>query len=317
MSYQLRVIRSATEIDQIAPDWRRLAESSRHALNDPLWYANAARFTHAETDQLSILALWRGTELVALAPLALARGSGGPRYEIVGSRVLYEPAAIVTRDGSATEQMAAAIVALDWPTLLARTPAAGDFSTAFRRCARQRGVVMSVGASGSQWVDLTQGWDGYYASRPSRLKDIIRRNQRQLGKLGRLEFECVRPGPADAERLLEQAFAVEIKSWKGKAGSAVLLREDLRRFFLAYGAGIAQGGQLCVSFLRLDGNPIAMQIANVSHGAYWLLKIGYDEQYSKYRTGWQLQLESIRWCCAQGLGRYEFLGTEEIGRAHV
>ena len=54
-----------------------------------------------------------------------------------------------------------------------------------------------------------------------------------------------------------------------------------------------------------------MQVANISHGAYWQLKIGYDERYAKQLVGLQLQLQTIEWTGQQGYQRYEFLGTAE------
>jgi CelD/BcsL family acetyltransferase involved in cellulose biosynthesis len=306
----LQVLTSSQELADIADEWDELAGSSGRPMDSSVWHRNAAQAIHW-SDALHVIALWRGGALVALAPLVLTHRSTGLRYEIIGSRKLYEPASVLSLDVAAAKEIAAEMTSLLRPVVLTRMPAESAFGSEFQALARRRGISMSPAASGSQWVDLHQGWDTYCAALSSRLKDMARRGQRQLAKLGSLKFDCIRPDAEASQRLLEQAFSVEMRGWKARAGSAVLLREDLRGFFFAYGRELAGRGELYISSLRLAGEPIAMQVANVSHGAYWLLKIGYDERFAKYRTGLQLQMESLRWAFEQGLERYEFLGSEE------
>ena len=310
MEQQVRVIRSAAQIDQLAPAWRRLAECSRPALSEPEWYASAIGTTHTADDEVTIVTVWRGEELTAMAPLILVRDGGG-RYEIIGSRVLHEPSEILAVDGAAADAIAGHIVALGRPVLLSRLPASSAFNDAFRLHARRMGYIQSPGSSGSRYVELSGGWQAYYDALPSRIRNILRRAQRALGKLGRVEFQFLKPAPAEVPAVLQEAFEVEWRSWKGRAGSAVLQCPNLQRFFLEYAARAAGRGELLVSFMRFDGVAIAVQVAGIGRSTYWQLKIGYDESRSKHLPGMQLQLETLRWSFEQGLAAYEFLGTDE------
>lgn len=311
MALRLKVLSSAEEISQVCSDWEALAATSKHPMNGPAWFGSASRFAHAPSDQLHVITLWDQENLAGLAPLILTHGPTGRRYEIIGSRVLYEPAAMLARSDEVAAQLARAVTTLKHPVVLTRIAAAHPFNDSFLRCARRAGLVLLPPASGSPHVQLSPGWDAYYESLPSRLKNVIRRGHRQLCKSGQVEFQFVQPEAAQAAGLLQQAFEVELRSWKGRSGSAVLLRPDLHGFFFHYAEGLARRGELLVSFMRLDGVPVAMQVANISFGAYWQLKIGYDERYAKQLVGLQLQMETIKWSCQQGLHSYEFLGTAE------
>lgn len=306
---ELRIVRSAVEIDSIAGQWHALAPQSGPALSEPEWYAAAIAAAHHASDEPSILTAWRSGELMALAPLIFVRGAG--RYEIIGSHVLYEPMQILARDVGGAGYVARQIVALGRPVLLSRLPAESAFNDAFRAHASRAGWLLSPGSSGSRYVELSGSWQRYYDGLPSRLRNIIRRAHRALGKLGRVEFEFIKPSPAQVAEMLQSAFDVELRSWKGRAGSAVLQRPNLRQFFVDYAARAAARDELLVSFMRFDGAPIAMQVAGTSRRTYWQLKIGYDETHSKHLPGLQLQLETLRWSFEHGLATYEFLGTDE------
>jgi CelD/BcsL family acetyltransferase involved in cellulose biosynthesis len=63
--------------------------------------------------------------------------------------------------------------------------------------------------------------------------------------------------------------------------------------------------------MRIGGRAAAMQIAAEFGGRLWLLKIGYDEEFSRCSPGTLLMLETLRYAAVRGLSAYEFLGTEE------
>lgn len=54
-----------------------------------------------------------------------------------------------------------------------------------------------------------------------------------------------------------------------------------------------------------------MQIAAVTDNRLWLLKIGFDEEFSSCSPGQLLILEALRSAASEGLDGVEFLGTPE------
>ncbi len=311
MALRVEVLVSIDELTRLCGEWDALAAHCQHPINSYSWCTNALRHVHRTSDRPHVLALWNGEHLEALAPLVLVKHSTGFRYEIIGARVLYEPIAILARTTDAARELGGALVKLRHPVVLTRLPAQSAFNEGFIGRARRAGILFNPRASGSQYVDLRRGWDPYYQGLPSRLKNIIRRGHKQLARIGEVSFEFIVAEPSNVAALLQQAFEVEARSWKSRTGSAVLLRPDLREFFFSYALDASRRGELLISFLRLQGAPVAMQIANIGYGAYWQLKLGYDECYSKQLVGLQLQLETIKWSYDRGLSRYEFLGVAE------
>lgn len=318
----LRILDSVEALEAIEAGWRNLMGPSGHALSEPEWYLAAARSRIRDGLELAALALWRQGELVAVAPLA--RGSNGQRYEFLGSSTLYEPTEIVAKDSQARHQLAAAVIGLRRPVMLSRLAPRGAFSHELGLQARGKGLLLALRSADSPYVDLSSGWNPYFEALPSRTRNMLRRASRALAKQGAVAYEFVKPEPSAIPALLELAFRVEQQSWKGRAGSAIAQREDLRSFFLEYGRSCASRGDLLIAFLRLDGEPIAMQIANVGRNSYRQLKIGYDDRYSRFLPGLQLLLETIRWSANEGLASYEFMGSREpwtrdwapLGREH-
>lgn len=279
-------------------------------MSDPAWYIHAARAVHSVDAALHTICLWRSGELAAVAPL-LYTGARGARYEIPGSRALYEPSEFVACDVDAATQLARAVAALERPVFLSRLPEDSLFLTAFGEVSRVAGITFHPRSSGAPYIELEAGWDAYYSALPSRIRNIVRRAERALAKIGVVEFEFRRPSVFEAAPLLQRVFEVEMRSWKARQRSAVLQREDLRSFFFGYGADAARDGTLAIAVLRFQGAIIAAHVASVDRGAYRQLKIGYDESHSKHLPGLQLLLQTIRWSFEQGLRSYEFMGTEE------
>lgn len=311
MSSRLQVVRSIEQIGRIAQAWSELSDARGYALSDPAWCAHAARHTHSSSDGLHIACLWRKEQLAAVAPLILVAAGVHRRFEIVGSRLLYEPAEVLARDESAAREIAAHIAGLGVPVLLSRLPSDSTFLRAFEMRARRGGLLLMPGSSGSPYIDCAEGWPAFYDRLPSRIRNIVRRGERALGKLGKLEVQFVRPEPAQTAALLAEALEVELHSWKGRAGSAVLQRVALRDFFLSYGHEASARGELLVALLRFNGSVIAAHVAGVARGTYRQLKIAYDDRHAKYVPGLQLLLHTIRWSFDQGLDAYDFMGSEE------
>ena len=119
------------------------------------------------------------------------------------------------------------------------------------------------------------------------------------------------PGIADVDRLFDQAMAVEAKSWKGEAGTALAYDGRRAKFFRHYVRQAAREGVLRICFMWIGDTAVAMQIAVEQQQGFWLLKIGYDASFGAASPGMLLMRETIRYSAAAGLRTYEFLGRAE------
>ena len=106
-------------------------------------------------------------------------------------------------------------------------------------------------------------------------------------------------------------MAVEAKSWKGDAGTALAYDGRRAEFFRHYVRQAAREGILRICLMHIGDSPAAMQIAVEQQQGFWLLKIGYDAAFSTASPGLLLMRETIRYAAAAGLKTYEFLGRAE------
>lgn len=137
----------------------------------------------------------------------------------------------------------------------------------------------------------------------------LRRRSRLLAARGKLTVERVVEG-ADLEARLEEGFAVEASGWKGRAGTAIACRPDVRAFYAELAREAAARGYLSLFFLRCDEIPVAFHYALTYAGKYYLLKLGIDERFKPCAPGHQLVAEVIRDSCERKLVELELLGAE-------
>jgi CelD/BcsL family acetyltransferase involved in cellulose biosynthesis len=145
----------------------------------------------------------------------------------------------------------------------------------------------------------------------ARRRSDLRRAQRRAARLGEVSYEMLAPSPAELQPLLEEAIAVEAAGWKGRARTALAHDEMRRAFFRHYAAAACSKGILRLCFLRIGGQAAAVQLAVETGNRFWLLKLGYDEQFARCSPGSLLLMETIRHAAIRGLRSYEFLGSAE------
>ena len=66
--------------------------------------------------------------------------------------------------------------------------------------------------------------------------------------------------------------------------------------------------------LRLDGRPIAVDLSLEFDHTHYLLKTGYDPEFSKFGPGHLLRWDMLERAFTTDVERYEFMGTAEGDR---
>lgn len=90
-------------------------------------------------------------------------------------------------------------------------------------------------------------------------------------------------------------------------GVEPLKAEFFRRFFRK----ACEEGLLRIAFMRIDGRPVAMQMALEWADRFWLFKIGYDEEFRDCSPGNLLMLHTLAYAASRRLTTYELLGNIE------
>jgi hypothetical protein len=242
------------------------------------------------------------------APL-IARGTLGVLTP-PGALETGEPADLGWRDTTSAQALAHALARQPLALHLPRVPLGSPSLQALAQAFKGQGWVRVRAADGSPCIELDAGWaqplEQFNAGRQS----DFRRARRRAEQLGEVQFEIHAPAPGPGlDRLLDEAYAVEARSWKGDGGTALAADPTLGPFYRRLAHAAAQAGHLRLCFLRIAGQAAAMQLALQGEGRFWLMKIGYDAAFARCSPGQLLMLHTIGHAAAQGLSSYEMLGN--------
>jgi hypothetical protein len=243
-----------------------------------------------------------------LAPL-VAQGASGA-LTLPGTMETGEPADLAWQDASQAPALARALARQRRPLNLPRVPLGSPSLQALTTAFRGQGWLRMRPAHGSPCIELDAGWAQPWQKFNAGRQSDFRRAQRRAEEAGALRFEVHAPSPGPAlERLLDEAYEVESRSWKGDGGTALAVDPLLGPFYRRLAHNASQAGLLRLCFLRIAGQAAAMQLALQGGGRFWLMKIGYDAAFARGSPGQLLMLHTIGHAASQGLVSYEMLGN--------
>lgn len=256
------------------------------------------------------LFLERPGGMSALLPLCRHRGYFA-RWHIAGAEDLFEPGDILCDGPQEAWQLARAIAAMHHPLSLDRISAASPLVPALRAAIKGKGWVSVRPAMPCPLIALDDAWKEPECRFNPRRRSDFRRAMRRAESFGAVSFETITPSPEQFEALFDEAVGVELLGWKHEAGSAIASDPGRLEFFRRFFRSNCAEGCFHVSFMRIDGKAMAMQLAITWSGRYWLFKIGHDAQFNKCSPGTLLMLHTLRWAAERNLRGYELLGEAE------
>lgn len=301
-------IRRPEAFSSIVSDWKRLVALSGNPLLTYEWFISCVEALHPGT-QLMVIAVKRGGEIAAIAPLVLSRKRGGARLEFLGVSSLFEPCGFLFDDNDSLAALVSALIGTGYPAVLQRVPE--SVSEEILRNAWAGAVCMRTPSASTPFVEIGAHWDEYLGGLSQKRRYDLRRARKRAQELGPISIRIFCPEPGELQGWLEKVFATEASGWKGRNGSAILKKRYLKDFFSAYLERACREGILRLCLLEIGGKTAAAQIALEYEKRFWVLKIGYDEQFARCSPGILLTMETLRYAFGNGLESYEFLGSAE------
>ncbi len=299
------MVRSIQQLESLREAWDALAAPFQSPLLDHDWFTSSAAAFHRDQD-LRILATWDGGTLTGVAPLVRERG----RLVVLGGSHLHEPTDWLFSSDQALDELVELALEMGEPMILQRMPVDSSASIALSRLSRRRALSVVRPSADSLAVNTRGRWDSYYAGLSSRITSNLRRLRRKAEKmLGPMTVVQHQPMPSEVDAQLETVMAVEGSGWKGRRGSSLGARPDLRDFFRRYCHLAAAKNRLRVSTLRFGEHVAAVELSVEAYRRMWQLKIGYQESLAPFYPGLHLTEMSIRSSFERGLDAYEFLGS--------
>lgn len=283
-----RVLTTLCELGELQGNWPA-ARGRRTVPTQEFAWIEAAATTLLDGDELHIVvAETDGAR--AVAPLVLRTDLD--RLEFLGLDAVGETMDFAYEDKHVLAQLAQGLVELEKPMFLGRLPRDSATPRALRKAFRGRALSVTRAATPSLSVKLDADWRDPLACLGKRTRSSMRRARRRADEMGPVEIKIVRPTPEELPPLLEMAWAVEAKGWKGRRGSA-LQSSPVGVFFRRYLATLAHARRLWMGFLLIGDRVAAMHFGVELGNRFWSLKTGYDESVSRAAPGKLLTLATV------------------------
>jgi hypothetical protein len=124
-------------------------------------------------------------------------------------------------------------------------------------------------------------------------RKMIRRQERQLTEIGRLEYDALTPDD-DVAVWIEEFLRMEAGGWKGRENTAIASDESDQSYFRSIVKEAFRRGRLSMLALRLDGRPIAFKCDFPTGRGLFTFRIAFDENYARNSPGMLLEIENVR-----------------------
>ncbi len=305
-----------TEINQIdnlaplAPQWRDLLRETSHgSFFQSLEWLQAYWEHYGEDQRLRVLVVEEGGDVTGIVPLAVV-----PEMTRVGKVYSltyplhdwgwsYGP---IGRDPSGALEAALEHVRetpRDWETLDLRWAGPGNSLEEITQQAMQKKGFQGIGNTWCEtaYVDLSDGWDAYWKTRPTKVRNNHSRQYRRSEELGDLQYIRYRPrgleyGDGDPNwEMYDGAVELASRTWQGASETGTTLSHDsVADFFRQTHRLAAEAGALDMNMLKLDGEPVAFGYNYHAHGYVFGLRIGYSPDHPKVGLGNALYMNMFR-----------------------
>ena len=144
----------------------------------------------------------------------------------------------------------------------------------------------------------------------------LRQDWNRLNALGTAEIVNNRDGDAVCAAF-EIFLQLELDSWKGASGTALLSQSEDAAFVRLFIANLSERGGASVALLRLDGRPIAAQVLLYSGATACTWKTAFDAEFSKFSPGALLIDKVTDALFASGIKQIESCATEDSFMAQL
>jgi CelD/BcsL family acetyltransferase involved in cellulose biosynthesis len=310
---RVRIASSIDALEGIEDDWLHLAEAQGNAFVTPDWFHTWLRH-YGSTAEPAVAAVHGDDDsLLGLLPLVTTRHRSHSILRFAGANVgdCFHPVAVPGHE--------AAVAGAAWEALSAssRTP------TMILENAEGSGGWIDRLGSGRPGIFVTryrpaplpyariprEGWDRYLATRSRNFRSQVHRKRRKLERDHRLSFRRTRT-QAELEQDFEVLFELHEARW-GDRGGSTALTEGSRAFHRDFARIALARGWLRLSFLELEGKPVAALYGWRLGPRYSYYMSGFSPRRSRDSVGFVLLAHTIQSACEEQASEYDLLLGDE------
>ena len=133
-------------------------------------------------------------------------------------------------------------------------------------------------------IQLDGGFDAYWAARPNKLRQNMRRYERKLAAHGVPRLVSI-SDPEHVSAAVHRYASIEAAGWKGQAGTALSPGSGQLAFYADMLHDFATRGAAEIYELWVDSTLMASRLALVERGMLVMLKTTYAEQHAALSPG--------------------------------
>jgi CelD/BcsL family acetyltransferase involved in cellulose biosynthesis len=298
-------------------DWNALAGGRsvflRHEWFDAAWQWRRLE----EGTRLLILGAYRGERLAGALPLVrrIVRARGVTQRALEFLTVPdVQLCDLIVADGEGIGVSSAFAAELhrragSWDALrLTHLPEESIAAGTLAHALRAEGIgAVCARWGGNPFIDLTTGWDAYYAARSRSVKKSINLAANRLRKCGEVGVSWLQPGQRDGvTAAVERIADISARSWKIETGNSLNYPGPVA-FIRRLSALAAEQGWLSVWELNVGQRPVAMEYQLVFDGKVHALRSDFDAAFQEMSPGANLNRHLLETLFSASLRRY-YLG---------
>jgi len=328
----VRQITTLDELESLAPQWRSLAQG-RPFLGPEWLIAWWRHFGLVRGRTLSVIVVCDDqNEPVAIAPLFReASLLHGPTLRFLGSgEVCSEYLSIPCQEGwqrPAAEAIADYLTgaaaacsgptATAWESLRLESVSANDTTVQLlcEALAQRGGATHSHEAPNCWRVDLPESWEEYLAMLSKSHRKRVRRLERAYFDTGRAK-QVTATTPAQWEQGFRILVDLHARRWAARGEAGVFDNVAMHAFHRAATAALLTSNQLRLSWLEIDGQPVAVEYSLVGGGILHAYQSGMDPEAGEHEPGTLTLIATFRAAIVEGLSAIDFLRGDEPYKQH-
>ena len=159
------------------------------------------------------------------------------------------------------------------------------------------------------YLDCTESWDAFIASKSRKFRRNLRAAQRKLESQGDLKYRVYRQWP-EIEEQLAIYRDIERRSRKESKGVGIAKTPQSLAFYYSLAETFAEKSYFCLRVLTLDEKPIVATFGIYFDKVFYSLQITHDMAYNNASPGTYLESLELEECYGEeGCRVYDFLGS--------
>ena len=302
----MQIVEQAEDLISLRSEWPTLEADFQGPSNHLEWWIAQAQVPEPDTS-LCVVVLRDGGRLVGIAPLLRAHGLVG-RLRTINCD---DAAGFLYTDEHALARLVDVVLGLRRAVALPSLVAGSPTDRVLHRRARQaRCLRWSDSYAMGPSIVLDERFEAQFAPLSSKRRKSMRRALRKAQASGEVSFHVDEVGD-DLSGPFQELLRLEGSGWKGREGTAIAQdipqRDRIERFI----SSPRIRDDVRFAWMRIDGRPIAVELAVLTDRRMWVIKGGYDEAFSHCSPGLLLELHMMSWAAQEGLERFELMGRME------